>query len=169
MQDQRFDRVKTLVDKATVAGRADSFTTAMDEFSARHVMPRLDPVTTLNGFMDDFVDGVRLENIPVPFRRKLVPFSDELPSKPLKAAVSRTVTALTALLLATMVFHLTQVKGRATWTGPTAIISSSWVYEAVGSDSTMTLIYHVLVYGAIFFMWTLDGQRLGNGSSISRW
>lgn len=141
----------------------------MDEFSARHVMPRVNPVTTLNGFMDDFVDGVRLESIPVPFRPKLVPFSDELPSKPLKAAVSRTVTVVTALLLATMVLHLTRVKGWGTWPRPTAIIPSSWVVEAVGSYSTMTLIYHVLVYGSVFFMWTLDGQRLGSGSSISRW
>lgn len=169
VQEQRFDRVKTLVDKATAAGRADSFTTAMDEFSARHVMPHLDPITTLNGFMDDFVDGVRLEGIPVPFRPKLVPFSDELPSKPLKSVVSRTVTALTALLLVTMVYHLTRVKGWGTWPVPTAIIPSSWVSEAVGSDSRMTLIYHVLVYGAIFFMWTLDGQRVGNGSSVARW
>ncbi|KAG6368973.1 hypothetical protein INS49_003192 [Diaporthe citri] len=92
-----------------------------------------------------------------------------LPSRPLKVAISKTVTASTALLLATMVLHLTRVKGWGTWPGPTAIIPSSWVSEAVGSDSTMALIYHVLVYGAIFFTWTLDGQRLGNGSSISRW
>lgn len=150
-----------------LAGRTASRPPLMSSLSP--VMPRLDPVMTLNGFMDDFVDGVRLENIPVPYRPKFVPFSDELPSRPLKAAVSNMVTALTALLLATMVYHLTRVKGCGTWPGPTAIIPSSWVSEAVGADLTMILIYHVLVSGTIFFMWTLDGQRVGNGSSVCRW
>lgn len=169
VQEQRFDRVKTLVGRATAAGRADSFTTPMDELVARHVMPHMDPVTSLSGLMDEFVGGARLENMPVPFKPKLVPFSDELPSRPLEAVVSKTVTALTALLLAAMAFYATQEGEWGTWSGPTAVISPSWTSEAVDSDSTNTLIYHVLVYGTIFFMWTLDGQRVGNGSSVARW
>lgn len=169
VQEQRFDHVKTLVDRATAAGRADSFTTATDEFFARHVMPQLDPMTSLSRFTDDFVNGVKLENIPVPFRPKLVPFTDELPSRPLNDAVSKTVTALTAVLLATMAFHLTRANGWATWSGPTDIIPSSWVFGAPSSNLGKTLTYHILVYVTIFFMWTLDGQRVGNGSSVARW
>lgn len=134
VQEQRFDRVKTLVGRATAAGRADSFTTLMDEFIARHVVPHIDPMTSLSGFMDEFVDGARLENIPVPFRPKMVPFSDDLPSRPLNGLISRTAKALTALLLATMAIHLTRARGRGTWPDPTARIPSTWVSEAVGSD-----------------------------------
>lgn len=169
VQEQRFDRVKTLVDRATAAGRADSFTTLMDELFARYVMPRLDSVMSLSGLMDEFVDGVRLDNMSVPFRPKLVPFSDELPSRPLRAAFSKTVTALTAILLATMSFYLIQPTRLERLHDPKDIISSPWIYMAAGSDSTETLIYHVLVYATIFFMWTLDGQRVGNGTNVARW
>lgn len=169
MQEQRFDRVKTLVDRATAAGRADSFTTPMDEFFARYVMPRLDSVMSLSGLMDEFVDGVRLDNMSVPFRPKLVPFSDELPSRPLSAAFSKIVTALTAILLATMSFYLIRPTRLEIRPDPKDIISSPWIYEAASSDSTEILIYHVLVHATIFFMWTLDGQRVGNGSSVARW
>lgn len=141
----------------------------MDEFFARYIMPRLDSVTSLSGLMDEFVDGVRLDNMSVPFRPKLVPFSDELPSRPLRAAFSKTVTALTAILLATMSLYLILTTGLEIRPDPKDMISSSWVDKASDSDSTETLIYHVLVYATIFFMWTLDGQRVGNGSSIARW
>lgn len=169
MQEKRFDRVKTLVDRATAAGRADSFTSAMDEFSARHIMPYLDPITSFSGFMEEFVDGVRLDRIPVPFRPKLVPFTDELPSRPLKSAVSKTMAALTATLLATTAILWTQMREWTAWSGPMHFSPSSWTIDEVDSDSTKAFIYHVLVYGSIFFMWTLDGQRAGNGSSVARW
>lgn len=169
MQEQRFDRVKKLVDRATAAGRADSFTTPMDELFARHIMPHLDSVTSLSGLMDEFVDGVRLDNMSVPFRPKLVPFSDELSSRPLRAAFSKIVAALTAFLLATISLYLIQTTGLERRPDPKDMVLSPWFDKASGSDSTETLIYHVLVYATIFFMWTLDGQRVGNGSSVARW
>lgn len=169
VQDQRFDRVKTLVEKSTAAGQADSFTSPMDEFVARHVTPNLDPVAGISGVMEDFVGGARLESDPVPFRPKMIPFNDELTSRPLKAWILKTVTALTALSLAAMAYQLTQTRGWGSWAGPADIIPSSWVPEALASDLTRTLVYHVLVYGTIFFMWSLDAQRAGNGSSVARW
>lgn len=169
VQEQRFDRVKTLVDRATAAGRADSFTTPMDELFARYVMPHLDSVTSLSGLMDEFVDGVRLDNMSVPFRPKLVPFSDELPSRALRAEISKIVAALTAILSATMSLYLIRTMGLEIRPDPKDVVSSSWVDKASGPDSTKTLIYHVLIYATIFFMWTLDGQRVGNGSSVARW
>lgn len=169
VQEQRFDRVKTLVDRATAAGQADSFATPMDELFARYVMPHLDSVTSLSGLMDEFVDGVRLDNVSVPFRPKLVPFSDELPSRPLRAAFSMIVAPLTAILLATMSLYLIRTTGFEKWPDPKDMVSSSWFDKASGSDSTKALIYHVLVYATIFFMWTLDSQRVGNGSSVARW
>lgn len=170
VQDQRFDRVKILVDKSTAAGQADSFTSPMDEFVARHVTPNLDPVAGITGLMEDFVGGARLESAPVPFRPKMIPFNDELPSRPLKSWVSKTMTALTALSLAAMAYQLTRAWEWGSWPAlEDTTIPHSWVPDAVASDLTRTLIYHVLVYGTIFFMWSLDAQRAGNGSSVARW
>ncbi|KAL0936749.1 FAD binding domain protein [Colletotrichum truncatum] len=169
VQEQRFDHVKALVKRATEAARAETFTTAMGEFTVRHIMPNLDAQTSLNGFMSDFVDGVTLENLPIPFRPRLVPFSNELPSKPLKTTVSRTVAVLTATFLLAMPVYLAQARDWRIWSGLTHIPSSPWISTEVISDQAQTLVYHVLVYVPIFFMWTLDGQRAGNGSSVSQW
>ncbi|KAI7785002.1 FAD binding domain-containing protein [Diaporthe eres] len=131
VQEQRFDRVKTLVEKATAAGRADSFTTAMDEFSARRCQAR---------------------KYPRPIPAETGPNGDGGDSS---LAGHNGVT-----------FDSSEGLGN--------LAPADGYYSVfLGCRGSGILfdndINHVLVYGFIFFMWTLDGQRLGSVSSISRW
>ncbi|ETS84422.1 hypothetical protein PFICI_02447 [Pestalotiopsis fici W106-1] len=130
-----------------------------------------------------FIDGARLEKLPIPSRNRAVPFNDELPARPLSGAIGQVATGcfsagmLSLIWLASKSMRL-PAAGLNDWTGLTAIsrpwsglggglfkaIMSAFSYPLEGQPpaSRVQLIYFMTHLAAPILSYTVDGHRACN-------
>ncbi|KAI0168098.1 FAD binding domain protein [Pestalotiopsis sp. NC0098] len=130
-----------------------------------------------------FIDAARIDKLPIPSRGRLVPFNDELPARPLSAAMGRVATGcfsagmLSLIWLASKSMRL-PAEGLDDWAGLAAIsrpwsglggglfktIMSAFSYPLEGQPpaSRVQLIYFMTHLAAPILSYTVDGHRPRN-------
>ncbi|GKU07493.1 zeaxanthin chloroplastic [Fusarium langsethiae] len=82
VQDERFDRVKWLVEDAHKNQQMHAMATPLLAFIAPILARLIDTDTAMRLSGRKFVDGTHVHNLPIPQRLHSVPFTDQLPARP---------------------------------------------------------------------------------------
>ncbi|KAI5456632.1 hypothetical protein BGZ63DRAFT_434688 [Mariannaea sp. PMI_226] len=112
-----------------------------------------------------YADAPRLEMLPMPKRLHTVPYTDELPAKPVTSTLtSGGLMALTAALLCVLAYHsMTSGERQADSLG-------AWK-TAAGSEESWLAVQEMAIKSLPFLLapaliWPLDANRRGNSASI---
>ncbi|POS69780.1 FAD binding domain-containing protein [Diaporthe helianthi] len=182
----REPRAQALVKAAHGEQRLAAMETTLLELFGKYVLPNISIDEQLHPWSNNIEGGHKLDMLDVPKRPRAIPYLDELASPPLtpsylpKLAVAACLYALLyvaqqALVLVTPQ-HLTFLGEdvKATYTGVASIDSLlsvlSWAFSehVAGPDPNKRIqcLYFLVSLIPIIYIWTAEGYRNGNISSL---
>ncbi|KAI6353446.1 hypothetical protein MCOR25_008993 [Pyricularia grisea] len=152
----------------------------------RLVSPLLSTEDTIENTALGCIDGVRVQRLPVPFRRRFLPFIDELPAKPIKSLrLPRLVVALIMAALVRMAGHgIVQIDGlpntflgqpfRTTFTSNPVVdkillmvtkIFASGLSSPI-PEQYLQMVYFLPVLAPVVLIWAVEANRRGHQHNI---
>ncbi|KAK1637694.1 FAD binding domain-containing protein [Colletotrichum phormii] len=174
----RHDRAKTLVANAHTLQQVLTGRSPYSKIVTKYLVPLLGDEGFLGAAVPICKASRRVYRIPLPKRRRLVPFDDELPARPLTSqAASRLALVLASGSFAALLYyssgfaHFSNLKESARlW------ISGAWDFGLV-SGLTKTFSLDHLVEDVQFktslfsalVVWLVEGHRFGNRLSALLW
>lgn len=177
-QRVRESRTKHLIDHATKMQSLDAMESVFAPLVVRFVIPNLTYDSVLAIVGENCVQGQRIESLPVPQRDRYVPYDDELPTKPLKnALVMKACFILTYLMLFYLAFQASSASEYFTKTlgivlperYTNALVDRNSTNGETSRNRQSHLVSSVIFLIPIILIWTIEGHRHGNLSSLGSW
>ncbi|EOD44034.1 putative fad binding domain protein [Neofusicoccum parvum UCRNP2] len=190
-QKLRSPRAWELVKASHKQQTVEAMETPLLEFLAKYYIPTLSIDSKLDSWTNSISKGAhRLEMLDVPKRFRFIPFTDELPSKPLGTMlVPRLFAAVVfgllfriaqqALQLSPDSFSATFLGGplKQTYTGISTVdltlsmLVSAFSGGVAGSDPNQRLqcVYFMVMLIPMALVWTVEAYRNGNFRSLVSW
>ncbi|ROV93606.1 hypothetical protein VMCG_08112 [Cytospora schulzeri] len=179
-QELRHERAILLMNFAhSIQGFLWKMKSPIGERFVRLFMSFMDPVTQSNLFGASVVDGPRLDGIPVPRRPRAIPYTDELPARPVKGNLASWLPAIFTAMLLALVALL-----RTATSSPFSIATvdrpvSKFADERLSTPATDGLTigvsaillpsfhgfdgqYRVAMLAPTLVVWFVESHRLGN-------
>ncbi|KAI1758575.1 FAD binding domain protein [Hypoxylon sp. FL1150] len=186
MQDERYEITKFLVNDSHLRqGLFASESPLKTRVALGWIIPLIGQKSMVDDTINRYTQGVRLNELPVPFRPRLIPYDVDLPAKPLSSAVAGIAKLLLIAFMATMIYITTKawrmpLEGLGDW-GDLGPLNRNWLgnngfnnflqkivsafaYPMFGSSPTamLQLTYFLSQLAAPMLVWTIEGYRSGN-------
>lgn len=180
-QELRYERATSLMNLAhSMQGILWKMKSPLGERVIRLFMSFMDPVTQSNLFGASVVEGPSLDGVPVPRRPRAVPYTDELPSQPVKGSLAYWLPAtFSAILLVLLVLLRTATSSPsdiAMVERPLSRLADEWLSTPstgdlpVGIPTVLLPLsryfgsgqYRVAMFAPVFIVWFVESHRIGN-------
>jgi hypothetical protein len=187
-QSVRFERVKRLVDAAHQEQALSAFENRLLATVVWHFsLPLAGDDLIVSLFSDAIIDAARLEQLPVPKRDRIVPFTDELPAKPMSQSAAYLVRGCLCLGMVGLIWLASKslripLENLGRWAGVSAISRPwsdvgqgllrnlvsffSFPVEGQPAGARVQLIYFIAQLASPVLLYTMDGYRLGSQSTL---
>lgn len=188
-QAVREKRTQHLLNKAKMMQSFDSLDILIAPLIAKFVIPNLTDDMALQVVGLDTVEGTRLESFPMPKRPRYLPFTDELPTKPMKDVWF--LKAFTALLFSFILYlswfvlkdpgiscnglsgtALQRVYTGIAWIDQRLADTVQVAYIATHRENPcqkLQVAYFMASLLPTILIWTIEGHRQGNHLSLASW
>ncbi|KAI5927509.1 FAD binding domain protein [Camillea tinctor] len=187
-QAARYEREKGLIAQAHDLQSLSAYENHMrSKIMWELIAPNMGEDLGLSYFSIPIVGGARLEQLPVPPRGRMVPYTDELPAKPQKGAIGYMMGICFSAAMVSLVWLASKslrvpLGGLSSWNGETAISRPwsgvgngffrvlvsvfSYVLEADSVAVRLHIIYFLSQLATPALMYTIDGYRKGNRGTL---
>ncbi|KAI6403059.1 hypothetical protein MCOR20_007458 [Pyricularia oryzae] len=185
-QSVRQERVKKLLEAAKKQQAMNAPGGFFSFQAARLIFSSLSVEDMLEDFGVGCMDAVRVERLPVPFRRRFLPFADELPAKPIKSLrLPRLGAALVMMALVFTAGHaIVPLDGlpdtfmgwpfRSTFTSNPVIdklmlLLTQTFAAALSSpipEQYLQMVYFLPMLAPLVLIWAVEANRRGHQQTI---
>lgn len=177
-QSAQEDRSRELILSATMKQRFDAMQSVFAPLIVKFVMPRLSDDVALSMDSARAITGQRIESLPMPQRKRYVPYNDELPATPLNQTLL--VNSCFALAQSVLCFlAYLPASSPESWARDLAsiipkryldaIIGASVPPRGIQTDRLPLPPMSLFSFIPVVFIWTLEAHRRGNIGSPWSW